>query len=148
MLLERVYRPADLTQGQPQPVQPFFTICKREQFFFHAKVLFTGFRCSTSSKARDSYKARIAYHRHRLFLRGIFPPDPKWLVGSLLHGIGGLIVIFGSPTVFALVSKGFIRNETSATIARLLICTAALTRLSLALDLRVHRRFQWCDALR
>jgi hypothetical protein len=50
-----------------------------------------------------------------------------------LHGLGGLIVIFGSPIVFTLVSKGFIRNETSATIARLLICTAALTWLSLAL---------------
>ncbi len=67
------------------------------------------------------------------FCAGIFPPDPKWFVGSLLHGLGGLIVIFGSPMVFTLVSKGFIRNETSATIARLLICTAALTWLSLAL---------------
>jgi Protein of unknown function (DUF998) len=67
------------------------------------------------------------------FCAGIFPPDPKWFVGSLLHGLGGLIVIFGSPIVFTLVSKGFIRNETSATIARLLICTAALTWLSLAL---------------
>jgi hypothetical protein len=35
--------------------------------------------------------------------------------------------------VFTLVSKDFIRNETSATIARLLICTAALTWSSLAL---------------
>ncbi len=67
------------------------------------------------------------------FCAGIFPPDPKWFVGSLLHGLGGLIVIFGSPMVFTLVSKGFIRNETSATIARLPICTAALTWLSLAL---------------
>jgi hypothetical protein len=67
------------------------------------------------------------------FCAGIFPPDPEWFVGSLLHGLGGLIVIFGSPMVFTLVSNGFIRNETSATIARLLICTAALTWLSLAL---------------
>src|SRR5215831_4001333 len=66
------------------------------------------------------------------FCGGIFPPDPKRLVGSLLHGLGGLIVIFGSPMVFTLVSKGFIRNEAPATIARLLIWTAALTWLSLA----------------
>jgi len=31
-------------------------------------------------------------------------------VGSLPHGIGGLVVIFGSPMVFTLVSKGFVRN--------------------------------------
>ena len=35
--------------------------------------------------------------------------------------------------VFTLVSRDFIRNETSSAIARLLICTAALTLLSLAL---------------
>jgi len=67
------------------------------------------------------------------FCAGIFPPDPKWFVGSLLHGLGGVIVIFGSPMVFTLVNRDFIRNETSAAIARLLICTAALTLLSLAL---------------
>ena len=92
-----------------------------------------------SSKAGRSCKARtlgawglfiigVAY-----FCAGMFPPDPKWFVGSLLHGLGGLVVIFGSPMVFTLVSKGFIRNETSATIVRLLICTAALTWLSLVL---------------
>jgi Protein of unknown function (DUF998) len=67
------------------------------------------------------------------FCAGIFPPDPKWLVGSLLHGIGGLIVIFGSPMVFTLVSKGFVRNQASAMAARPLIWTAALTWLSLSL---------------
>jgi Protein of unknown function (DUF998) len=66
------------------------------------------------------------------FCAGIFPPDPKWFVGSLLHGLAGLVVIFGSPMVFTLVNKGFIHNEASATIARLLIWTAALTWLSLA----------------
>src|SRR5262245_31299427 len=42
------------------------------------------------------------------FCGGIFPPDPKWFVGSLLHGIGGLIVIFGSPIVFTLVILVFV----------------------------------------
>ena len=55
------------------------------------------------------------------FCAGIFPPDPKWFVGSLLHGLGGLVVIFGSPMVFTLVSKSFMRNEASVTVARPLI---------------------------
>ena len=67
------------------------------------------------------------------FCAGIFPPDPKSFVGSLLHGIGGLIVIFGSPMVFTLMSKGFARNEASATAARQLIWMAMLTWLSLLL---------------
>jgi Protein of unknown function (DUF998) len=67
------------------------------------------------------------------FCAGIFPPDPKWFVSSLLHGIGGLIVIFGSPMVFTLVSKGLERNDASATAARPLIWTATLTWLSLSL---------------
>src|SRR5215831_4104110 len=67
------------------------------------------------------------------FCAGIFPPDPKWFVGSLLHGLGGVIVIFGSPMVFTLVSRDFVRNETSPAIAPRLICTAAFAWLSLAL---------------
>jgi Protein of unknown function (DUF998) len=67
------------------------------------------------------------------FCAGIFPPNPKWFVGSLLHGIGGLVVIFGSPMVFTLVSKGFVRNEASAAAARPLIWMAMLTWLSLLL---------------
>jgi hypothetical protein len=63
----------------------------------------------------------------------MFPPDPKWFVGSLLHGIGGLVVIFGSPMVFTLVAKGFVRNKAAATAARSLIWMAALTWLSLFL---------------
>jgi hypothetical protein len=82
------------------------------------------------------------------FCAGIFPPGPKWFVGSLLHGIGGLVVIFGSPIVFTLVSKGFVRNEASVTATRPLIWMATLTWLSLAVFLRVQRRFPWCAALR
>ena len=67
------------------------------------------------------------------FCAGIFPPDPKWSFGSLLHGIGGLVVIFGSPMVFTLVSNGFARNEAWATAARPLIWITALTWLSLSL---------------
>ena len=51
----------------------------------------------------------------------------------MLHGIGGLVVIFGSPIVFTLVSMGFGRDELSSTDPRPLIWTVALTWLSLAL---------------
>jgi hypothetical protein len=67
------------------------------------------------------------------FGAGIFPPDPRWLAGNLLHGICGLVIIFGSPIVFTLVSKGLDRNEASATAARLLTWTATLTWLTLSL---------------
>ena len=67
------------------------------------------------------------------FVAGIFPPDrQKFLVG-LLHGIGGLVVIFGSPIVFTFVSRGFAANEASKTVPRPLVWTAALTWLSLSL---------------
>jgi hypothetical protein len=55
----------------------------------------------------------------------------RWQAAA--HGIGGLVVIFGSPIVFTLVSKGFVRNEASAMAARPLTWTATLTWLSLAL---------------
>src|SRR5215467_754744 len=96
-----------------------------------ARVLLSGSgfaRFLRSSNARGSYKARslwdlgAPYHWRHLFLRRYlpsFPPDPKWFVGSLRHGLGGLVVIFGSPMVFTLVSKSFMRNEASVTVARL-----------------------------
>jgi len=67
------------------------------------------------------------------FVGGIFPPDPKWFLGSWLHGIGGLVVIFGSPIVFTFVSIGLARNDVSATAARPLLWTAAVAWLSLSL---------------
>jgi hypothetical protein len=42
---------------------------------------------------------------------GIFPPDPKWSLGSLLHGIGGLVVIFGSPMVFIHAGEQWFRAQ-------------------------------------
>jgi hypothetical protein len=67
------------------------------------------------------------------FVAGIFPPDPEWFAGSLLHGIGGLVVIFGSPVVFTFVTRGFARNEASAAVPRPLVWMATLTWLGLSL---------------
>ena len=67
------------------------------------------------------------------FVAGIFPPDPQRFLASLLHGIGGLVVIFGSPIVFTFVSRGFAGKEASETAPRPLVWTAALTWLGLSL---------------
>src|SRR5262249_4897986 len=56
--------------------------------------------------------------------------DPEWFVGSVLHGVGGLVVIFGSPIVFALPTS-FAGNGASARAARPRVWTTALTWLSL-----------------
>jgi len=64
---------------------------------------------------------------------GIFPPDPQRFLVGLLHGIGGLVVIFGSPLVFTLVTRDFAHSEVSATGPRPLVWTAILTWLSVAL---------------
>lgn len=42
---------------------------------------------------------------------GIFPPDPASIVGSRLHGIFGLIVIFTSPIMFTLLWRSVVRHE-------------------------------------
>jgi hypothetical protein len=67
------------------------------------------------------------------FVAGLFPPDPHRFLVSLLHGIGGLVVIFGSPVVFTFVTRAFARNEAPAVVPRPLAWTATLTWLGLAL---------------
>jgi hypothetical protein len=67
------------------------------------------------------------------FVAGIFPPDRQRFLVGLLHGMGGLAVIFGSPIVYIFVSRGFAANEASKTVPRPLAWTAALTWLSLSL---------------
>jgi hypothetical protein len=82
------------------------------------------------------------------FCAGLFPPDPKWFIGSPLHGIGGLVVIFGSPTVFTLVSKGFVRNVASANGRTSADLDGHFDVAELGVVLRIQRRFPWCAALR
>jgi Protein of unknown function (DUF998) len=81
------------------------------------------------------------------FCAGIFPPDPKSFLGSLLHGIGGLVVILGSPMAFTLVSKGLMRNEASATGTPADL-DGRVDMAKLVLFLRVHHRISRCTALR
>src|SRR5262245_20019900 len=67
------------------------------------------------------------------FVGGVFPPDRERFLASLLHGIGVLVIIFGSPAAFTLVSRDLAHMEASALAARSQFWTAALTWLGLSL---------------
>jgi|SRR5215831_11935774 len=67
------------------------------------------------------------------FMAGFFPPDSQRYLASLLHGIGGLVVILASPVVFTLVSMGLANNLASQTVRKSLLWTATLTWVGLAL---------------
>jgi len=67
------------------------------------------------------------------FVGGVFPPDRERFLASLLHGIGGLVIIFGSPVAFTLVSRDLAHMEASASVARSQFWAAALTWLGLSL---------------
>ena len=66
-------------------------------------------------------------------MAGIFPLDPQRPLAGLLHGIGGLIVIFGSPVVFTLLTIGLAHDTASAAGSRPLVVTATLAWVGLAL---------------
>jgi hypothetical protein len=67
------------------------------------------------------------------FVAGAFPPDRERFLATLLHGTGGLVVIFGSPVVFTLVRRDFAHAEASASTPRSLVWTTALTWLGVSL---------------
>jgi hypothetical protein len=64
---------------------------------------------------------------------GVFAPDPSSSAEGLLHGLSGLVVIFGSPIVFTLLWRSLIRDPLSVQVSRLLKWTTLLTWLGLVL---------------
>lgn len=60
------------------------------------------------------------------FVAGTFPPDLARFIGSLLHGIAGIVVILSSPIVFTLVSRGLRRNPENGSGPQLRIWAAGL----------------------
>ncbi len=52
------------------------------------------------------------------FVAGIFPPVQAPPITGYLHGVAGLVVIFGSPIVFACVSRGLARTEAPSVFSR------------------------------
>jgi hypothetical protein len=52
------------------------------------------------------------------FIAGVFPPVQTPVIGGYLHGIGGLIVIFGSPIVFTLIARSLALSEARFLLSR------------------------------
>jgi hypothetical protein len=45
------------------------------------------------------------------FIAGVFPPVQTPVIIGYLHGISGLVAIFGSPIAFTLINRSFARSE-------------------------------------
>src|SRR4030095_1250340 len=52
------------------------------------------------------------------FIAGIFPPVQTPVVSGYLHGIAGLVAIFGSPIAFTLIGRGLARSEAQVPLSR------------------------------
>ena len=46
------------------------------------------------------------------FVAGVFPPIRTPLIVGYLHGISGLVAIFGSPIAFTLITRSLVRSQT------------------------------------
>jgi hypothetical protein len=45
------------------------------------------------------------------FIAGVFPPVPTHVIIGYLHGISGLVAIFGSPIAFTLIGRSLAHSE-------------------------------------
>jgi Protein of unknown function (DUF998) len=52
------------------------------------------------------------------FIAGVFPPVQTPLIISYLHGISGLVAIFGSPITFTLTGRSLASNEPEFLLSR------------------------------
>jgi hypothetical protein len=62
---------------------------------------------------------------------GIFPPDPAWILGSRLHVIFGLTVIFSSPIIFTLLARSIVSNAQWSGVSRIVTGITILTWIGL-----------------
>jgi hypothetical protein len=67
------------------------------------------------------------------FGAGTFPPLPAPAIGGYLHGLSGLIVIFGSPIVFTSISRGVDRSNEGQVATRFIKCATAAVWIGLLL---------------
>src|SRR4029434_9544461 len=51
-------------------------------------------------------------------IAGVFPPVQAPAIIGYLHGISGLVAIFGSPIVFALIGRSFARSNARSLLYR------------------------------
>jgi hypothetical protein len=54
------------------------------------------------------------------FIAGVFPPLQIPVIVGYLHGIAGLVVIFGSPIVFTVIGRSLAQGDTPSPFSRLL----------------------------
>src|SRR5215813_12382974 len=52
------------------------------------------------------------------FIAGVFPPVQTPVIIGYLHGISGLVAIFGSPIAFTLINRSFARSEPEFLLSR------------------------------
>src|SRR5262245_33155572 len=50
-------------------------------------------------------------YRRGLFFGGVFPPVKTPIIIGYLHGIAGLVAIFGSPIAFTLIGRSLARSQ-------------------------------------
>jgi hypothetical protein len=67
------------------------------------------------------------------FGAGVFAPDPSSIAESRLHGLSGLVVIFGSPIAFTLLWRSLIRDPHWFEVSGLSKWTTLLSWLGLLL---------------
>jgi hypothetical protein len=56
------------------------------------------------------------------FIAGVLPPVQTPAIIGYLHGISGLVAIFGSPIAFTLIGTSLTRNEARSLLSRYLRC--------------------------
>jgi hypothetical protein len=65
------------------------------------------------------------------FIAGIFPPVQTPAITGYLHGISGLVAIFGSPITFTLIGRSLARSEAQFLLSRRLLWATLLAWVGL-----------------
>jgi Protein of unknown function (DUF998) len=65
------------------------------------------------------------------FIAGVFPPVQTPVITGLLHGISGLLAIFGSPITFSLIGRSLARGEARVLLSRHLLWATPLAWVGL-----------------
>jgi hypothetical protein len=61
----------------------------------------------------------VTHYRRGFFVAGVFPPVQTSLIIGYLHGISGLVAIFGSPIAFTLIGGSLLSSEPEFPLSRL-----------------------------
>jgi hypothetical protein len=78
-----------------------------------------------------------------IFRAGAFPPVRDPAISGYIHGLSGLLVIFGSPIVFTLIGADLGGEEKRATIIVWIGLLLFVASLAVSLSRPVHRPLFW-----